>query len=114
LHVVCEFNETAEPTPPSYALGATLESEERHHGKTPFLTAVFDPHMLPLGKTCFEETFAEAGNKRFPGSRIAAAEKSDQGQRSLGARRKRARREGSTKKAHELAPLHLGLGRSIH
>jgi hypothetical protein len=36
LHVVCEFNETAEPIRPSYALPATLKSEERRHGKTPF------------------------------------------------------------------------------
>jgi hypothetical protein len=36
LHVVCEFNETAEPTRPSYVLPATLKSEERRHGKTPF------------------------------------------------------------------------------
>jgi hypothetical protein len=27
LHFVCEFNETAEPTRPSYALPATLKSE---------------------------------------------------------------------------------------
>ena len=38
LHVVREFNETAEPTRPSYALPATLKSEERRHGKTPFQT----------------------------------------------------------------------------
>jgi hypothetical protein len=38
LHVVCEFNETEEPTRPSYALPATLKSEERRHGKTPFQT----------------------------------------------------------------------------
>lgn len=38
LHVVCEFNETAEPTRPSYALPATLKSEEPRHGKTPFQT----------------------------------------------------------------------------
>jgi hypothetical protein len=38
LHVVCEFNETAEPTRPSYALPATLKNEERRHGKTPFQT----------------------------------------------------------------------------
>jgi hypothetical protein len=36
LHVVCD--ETAEPTRPSYALPATLKSEERRHGKTPFQT----------------------------------------------------------------------------
>ena len=38
LHVVCEFNETAEPTGPSYALPASLKSEERRREKTPFQT----------------------------------------------------------------------------
>jgi len=38
LHVVCEFNETAEPTAPSYALPASLKSEERRREKTPFQT----------------------------------------------------------------------------
>jgi hypothetical protein len=36
--------------------------------------------MLPLDKTFFDETVAEAGNLRLPINRIAAAEKSYQSQ----------------------------------
>jgi hypothetical protein len=42
LHFVCEFNGTTEPTRPSYALPASLKSEERRRGKTPF-----QKHRLP-------------------------------------------------------------------
>lgn len=45
LHVACEFNETAEPSRPSYALPATLKSEERRHEKMPFKHAPLD-HRL--------------------------------------------------------------------
>src|SRR5262249_34307791 len=42
LHVVCEFNETAEPTRPSYALPATLKSEERRHERIQLKHAPLD------------------------------------------------------------------------
>ena len=77
LHVVCEFNETAEPTRTSYALPATLKSEERRHGKKPFKHDPLDHRLeshakrprndrvCPVRDTCItKRVYPEIQNER--------------------------------------------------